>query len=226
MAQARVRVTRRHLNEQVAAIIRQRIISLEFPPGERLIVDTLASEINVSMTPVREGLKELVSEGLVSYNGKSYSVFNPSRAEIEDIFRIRTALEQLAVVQAAGSMSADEVGELREDYLQSSGGGTPSIDAQIASDRLIHDAICRYSRNERLQSLVKPLQEQTWLVKRWLYTKTDTGELMGVINDEHLTILERMAAQDGPGAEEVLKRHLVTGQEAIMKLFRDGNLLQ
>jgi len=62
--------------------LKDQILNLEYYPGDRLVVETLAKKINTSMTPIREGLRNLVFDGFVVYDGKSYSVFNPTKKEM------------------------------------------------------------------------------------------------------------------------------------------------
>ncbi|MBC7294664.1 MAG: GntR family transcriptional regulator, partial [Thermoleophilia bacterium] len=74
LREAPARIIRQSLSQQAGEAIKKRILSLDLPPGTRLVVDTLAEELGVSRTPVREALRELVSQGLVTYDGNSYTV--------------------------------------------------------------------------------------------------------------------------------------------------------
>ena len=162
------RIIRQSLSEQAADAIKSRILSLDFPPGMRLVVDSLAEELGVSRTPVREGLKALVSQGIVTYNGNSYAVTAYSRQDVENLFAIRRALEALAAFQAAQRMPAKALDDLRSLCEE----GKQHIDAEdtellITLDLRFHELIADGSGNERLVRLLDNLREQSWLIRRW-----------------------------------------------------------
>ncbi len=205
---------RRYLSEEVADIIKDRIFSLEFSPGERLIVDTLAQEIQVSMTPIREGLKELVSQGLVTYDGKSYSVFDPSPADVENLHRIRRYLEQLAASLAAERMDPEVVdgmmGMIREFV---SSDKTGDSNTHIELDQLFHRSILEATGNERLQNMLSTIQEQTWLIRHWGFAHSYEQHIAEYASEEHLAILQAIRDRDPQKAEALMRDHLVHAED-------------
>lgn len=205
----RFTIKKTNLNEQVANIIKERINSMDFMPGDRLIVDMLAKEINVSMTPVREGLRNLVFEGLVNYDGKKYSVFNPTRRDAKELLQIREGLEKVAAYQAAINMTDFEIDKLRTEYIKSTEKlGKATIRDFLDSDMLLHNAIRIGSRNSRLIDLLKPFQEQYWLLRRWIFESDYSIIIVNNTVSEHIELIDAIAAHNPKLASSVIDKHL------------------
>ncbi len=95
---------RRTTHEHVRDTLREAIVLGALPPGERLVQTELAEELSVSVTPVREALRDLVNEGLVAFDphrGATVRVVDVDEAR--DIWDLRLVLEPLAMRWAARS---------------------------------------------------------------------------------------------------------------------------
>lgn len=85
------------LRQQVVELLRKAIVAFEFDPGERLVERTLCERFDVSRTVVREALRQLESEGLVSMvPNRGPVVAKPSESEARSLFEVRAVLEALA----------------------------------------------------------------------------------------------------------------------------------
>ena len=94
------------LGEQVADIIRRRIVNGELVPGDRLTEEGVAEEFGVSRGPVRDAVSQLVYEGLVELRRpRGIYIRGLTVEDIEQLYSLRAALEQLAVKRA---MAADD----------------------------------------------------------------------------------------------------------------------
>lgn len=85
------------LHSEVTAALRKMILTFQLRPGERLVQDDIAKHLKVSRTPVREAIRQLEAEGLVTilpYKGATVSVVTAK--EIEEIYQVRIALESHA----------------------------------------------------------------------------------------------------------------------------------
>jgi DNA-binding GntR family transcriptional regulator len=88
------------LKESAYNLIKNRLLNLEFPPGTRIREDLIAEEIEMSRTPVREAINQLVSEGLIrSVPRKGLFFIELTPEEILDLIDVRGALESLAVTK-------------------------------------------------------------------------------------------------------------------------------
>jgi DNA-binding GntR family transcriptional regulator len=199
------RIVRHTLSEQVAEKLKARILSLALEPGARLLTDALAAELGVSRTPVREGLKELVKEGLITYDGKSYAVKAFSRRDAEEILSIRRALEVLAARQAGANITDRQLRELdglqtQSEERQKNGDLQSLVDIDFRFHELIADA----ALNRRLRMLTNSLREQIFLSHRWSF---DARQLEQSIA-EHGRVLRALAARDPEASARAMAEHL------------------
>lgn len=214
---------RRYLCDGAMNIIRKRIFSLEYGRGERLLVETLAQELEVSMTPVREGLKGLVAEGLVVYDRKSYSVFDPDAQEIEDIFRIRRSLEMLSASLAAENMKSSEIDALFDIFSESSISRCIDDHTELTRvDKLFHKKILEGSNNKRLNSMLGTIEEQCWLIRAWGYSKSFPRWYIEKTAEEHLTVLEHIKNRQPEKASAAMEAHLINGEKRTWESLGDN----
>ena len=96
-------------------VLRSRILSGELAPGERLVEQTLAEDLGLSRTPVREAIRRLVHEGFVE-KGQGYStrVAEFHEEELSQLFEIRRRLECYAAGRAAKMATEEEIARLRD----------------------------------------------------------------------------------------------------------------
>lgn len=107
-------VTRSTIGENVYRELRQAIWTSKFRPGDRLVIDQLARQLGVSITPVREALRRLQLEGLVTdtpYRGASVAKASP--AEVRELFELRGVLEGYALARGVEGFSPALLEELR-----------------------------------------------------------------------------------------------------------------
>ena len=105
------------LTAQQAAVtwLRQAIARGELAPGDRVGQDAVAAQIGVSLIPVREALRALESEGLVTYVArKGYAVTELDYADLEEIYHLRALLERDAVERGLPLATDDDIDELEE----------------------------------------------------------------------------------------------------------------
>jgi DNA-binding GntR family transcriptional regulator len=199
------RIARRTLSEQVAEKLKTRILSIGLEPGTRLLTDALAEELGVSRTPVREGLRELVKEGLVSYDGKSYAVKTFTRKDAEEVLSIRRALEVLAARQAGGNITDAQLRELRSLQSQSEERlKKGDVQSLVDIDFRFHEVIADASLNSQLRMLTNGLREQIFLSHRWSF---DPRQLWNTLA-EHRRILRALLARDPERAARAMGEHL------------------
>jgi DNA-binding GntR family transcriptional regulator len=105
------------LREQVLDVLRQAILDFRLKPGQRLIERELIEQTGVSRTTVREVLRQLAAEGLVTtIPQKGAIVVVPSAREAADLYEVRAALEALAGRRFVRFASDDQVKQLRQSF--------------------------------------------------------------------------------------------------------------
>ncbi|MBL9214046.1 MAG: GntR family transcriptional regulator [Opitutaceae bacterium] len=121
--------------------IRKRILSGEYPSGKALITDTLSAEIGVSRTPVRDALRQLEADGLVSIKPHlGASVKSLDYKELRELCELRLALESHAAGLAARHRTVEDLHEIRY-ALQAMRGLTEQIIAAKTEQPLLTDLI-------------------------------------------------------------------------------------
>ena len=106
------------LAEEVAEILRTRIITGEYEMGEKLVENKIAKELKVSRTPVRDAFKQLTKEQLIEYiPNKGCFAKGFSQKDMADIYEVRKAVEELAVTWAIENADEDSIRELKEHLL-------------------------------------------------------------------------------------------------------------
>ena len=103
------------LTNEIADIVRERILKGEYQIGEKIKESSIAQELNVSRTPIREAFKTLEEEGLLDYlpNRGCYAKGFTKR-DVSDIYTVREALEEIAMTWACERITDEEIDKLEE----------------------------------------------------------------------------------------------------------------
>lgn len=191
MTETRTTKGRIPLRETVRDTIRTRIFEGHYAPGARLVERDLADEFDVSRLPVREALRMLRQEGLIterSARGVVVSSLTPE--EVSDLFDVRESLEVLACQLAAGRATESDlarleglVKEARSSLARGSIVGVQSANSEF------HDTITAIAHNEFLRVALEPLQGRM----HWLLRK---AENLPELIDEHGQLFEAIASGD------------------------------
>ena len=111
----RENVMKKTLREQIAEILRKKILSGEIKPGERLIEAEISEEYQVSRGPVREALRQIEEEGLITYlSHKGCIVRELTYEDMQESYLIRSALEMLAVEIYEANLPKEYEDEIEE----------------------------------------------------------------------------------------------------------------
>jgi DNA-binding GntR family transcriptional regulator len=138
--------------------LRQAIIAGELPGGTRLVQAELAQTLGVSVTPVREALRNLMSEGLVEYSAfHGATVHQISRAELDDIYEIRTLLIPLAVQEGVEHITPGEL-DAAEALARRMEATADPID-WVELNREFHKIFYLASRRPRLYTILGTLAD-------------------------------------------------------------------
>src|SRR5262245_43502027 len=108
------RLVRVDLNEQAYEWLRERIVTRQFGPGERLGLQGLADELGVSRSPVHQALTRLVSDGLVTVSRRGYAVRPITTQLVADSLDARLALEIFSARSASAEVEPARLARLRE----------------------------------------------------------------------------------------------------------------
>jgi DNA-binding GntR family transcriptional regulator len=193
----------RPLRETVRDTLRTRIFEGHYAPGTRLVERDLAAEFNVSRLPVREALRMLRQEGLLSDRGaRGAEVSSLSPKDVEDLFDVRQSLEVLACRLAAVRATPADL-EYLEGLLDEAGRclAKGAVMEAHRSNSEFHDAITRIADNGFLKSALEPLQGRM----HWLFRHvSDLPELI----QEHRELFGAIASGDPDRAAAQSASHI------------------
>jgi DNA-binding GntR family transcriptional regulator len=106
------------LAEQIYQRLRYQLRTGAFAPGERLVESSLAQQLLVSRSPVREALSRLAADGLLDSRGSGFQVVKPTPQDMAEIFEMRRLLEPPAARQVAGIADPALARELADSFEQ------------------------------------------------------------------------------------------------------------
>lgn len=204
---ASVGATHRPLRDVVCDEVRDRIIRGDYPPGTRLVEDKLATELEVSRNPVREGLRVLETEGFVRMvPRRGVVVASPSDDDVREIFEVRKELEALAARLAAAKRTdadiADLTGILERSRVALDRGRTAEL---TALNTEFHERVLSVAGNGYLREVMLRMRSRM----QWIFSQT-AGSIRGRHSlDEHAQLAEAIIAGD-----EELAAQLGTGHVA------------
>ncbi|WP_407572178.1 GntR family transcriptional regulator [Deinococcus altitudinis] len=193
--------------DQVRESLRGAILTGELPPGSRLSVPDLARRLNVSRSPVREAVLQLVAEGLaVEHQRRGAEVVRVDYADLREIYAVRAPLEGLAARLCAVHMNAAELTALR-GVLDAQGAPAVLKDARRYRelDLRFHELILQGSHNARLKRSAELLMVEARLAVSLL---GDDPEHFDLSYTEHRAVVAALRERDAPAAEQAMRDHL------------------
>jgi DNA-binding GntR family transcriptional regulator len=198
--------------------LRDRILSGEFAGEERLNPAEIAELLGISRMPVREALRQLDAEGLVTMRpNRAAHVRQLTALDVEDLFEIRTALEVLAVRPAVRALTPESLADLRAMTERMDRARHDPVEWLKRHDDF-HDAITALGNRKRLrQELVRVrLAIRPYLL---MYMKVfQTVEMPGL---EHSSLLDSLASGDAPRAQEAMRVHVANPGEGLIRFLRE-----
>lgn len=195
------------LVEKVANYLREHIVMDHFQPGQRLPERTLAVELQVSRTPLREALKILAAEGLVVIlPNRGAVVADVSPADMKEKAYVLSVLEQAAAELTCANASDDDIAELQAlHYEMKASFLRRDRQNYFRLNQDIHNRIVALSGNTTLIDMHANLSRQLYRVR---YLSNQKNEKWATAMEEHEAILAALEARDGERVGQELRNHL------------------
>ncbi|MGY1814787.1 GntR family transcriptional regulator [Blastococcus sp. SYSU D00820] len=191
---------------RVADALRTDILGGVLPPGTRIRQEEVAARLGASRVPVREALRILEADGLVTLVANTGAwVARLSLAECEEVYQIRERVEPLLLRYAAPHHSDDQLRELEELAVRME--GSADVEEFLRRDREFHLLSYRAAETAVLSDLVHRLWNTTQHYRRAFATRMDRRSRR-VVHDEHHMITTALRDGDVTGAERVLEGHI------------------
>lgn len=209
------------LTEKVFSEIEQAILSGIYSVGDQLVESKISLELGVSRTPVREALKQLELEGLVTtIPNKGTFVVGVSTDDILDIYTIRVAVEGISSKLAAERITDADAKELEtlvelQEFYASKG----DIFQLLQLDSKFHEIIYEISGSRILKHTLASFHNQ--LKRARESSLLTTGRTITAVK-EHRDIYEAIAARDSEKAKELTELHITNARDNILLILKSG----
>ncbi|WP_114855651.1 GntR family transcriptional regulator [Brachybacterium sp. YJGR34] len=192
---------------RITARLRDEILDGVRAPGGRLVERELAEELGVSRVPVRDALKELAGEGLVTLRPRTWAVVHEFTArEAQDVAEAREALETTAFALAARRRTPEGLDRLRgvlSAELEAARRGDAVAARRAGAD--FHEVVLELADNGVLSEIGRMLGSRM----RWFLSQHD--DLLAIARD-HERLCAAIAAQDAEEAQRLVAEHLSTSE--------------
>ena len=194
-------------------------LSADHPLTER----DVAERLNMSRTPVREALRRLESERLLTVDTRRGVIpVRLTQHEISDLYFMREVLEGAAARLACQHATAMEIlnlkGILEEEAQAMTGGGD-----MAAINHMLHEAIYRAAHSTFLLRALQSLTDSTFLLGRSTLTDPSRAAKAHV---EHAALIEAISGRNGNRAEEVARQHIQAACIERMRMLREQSRLK
>jgi DNA-binding GntR family transcriptional regulator len=211
---------RQTLGQSVTDSLRDAIYRGRFRPGQRIAQNVVSQELGVSQAPVRDALAVLEREGLVRRGSANQGavVTSLSRADVEEISSLRTALETLAV-QRVIRIATSEDWTLLEDNIRTMESPDHRGEAGFL-DLQFHELLVRSARHERLLAGWQALRAQVQLVL--VYCNLIQGDFVRSTARNHRRLLALIRSKDEAAAVSELERQLDAFFQVALKYMNSA----
>lgn len=200
------------LTEEIADVIRERILKGEYDIGEKIKENQISTELRVSRTPIREAFKLLENEGLIDYiPNRGCFAKGFTKQDVEDIYEVREALEVLAVSWAVERITDSELVlleeqcELMEFYTKKA--DTKKV-LELNTD--FHDIIYKSTGSRFLAQVLRSYKEYLDKTRKSIYYNQN---FLDLIQNEHRRILEAIQKRDKESAIQAISNHLIESRK-------------
>ena len=204
---------------EVYNAILDRITLLQIPPGARITVDSLARELGVSQTPIREAISRLEAEGLVlkTHLVGPHAAPQLGRAQVEQLFELRLLIEPAGAALAAVHATArdrevlrglhDEMVGLRDKPL-------PAYGEFARKDAEFHAVIAAASGNAFLADALAKLHTHVHIFRLVFNTRVTSEAIT-----EHADLLAALLRGDAPASQQAMRAHILASRARILGLL-------
>ena len=210
------------LYQEVAERLRQRIFSHELQPGAWVDEQALAEQYGISRTPLREALKVLAAEGLVTLKPRrGCYVTEISERDLDEIFTVMALLEGQCAADTARRASDEQLARLAvmHDQLEKAA-QAGDIDGFFDANQAFHRALQEIADNRWLLQVIEDLRKVIKLSRH--HSLFSEGRLEQSLA-EHRDLLDALRARDSGLAETRMRSHIRSGRSALARIAEARN---
>ena len=200
---------------RIHAVLREALMNGDFHPGQRFVVRSIAEKFQTSAMPVREALRQLVSEGaLFDHANRGVIVPEASVEVISDLTRVRCTIEGSAAGWAASTITAAELDGLRSLHLEMKDRAARSAASDYLSlNREFHFAVYHAARS----TVLLPIIERLWLrAGPWLNIMREEATL-GMGLDHHAEIIDALEKGEAERAKRAVAADISDAADVMLR---------
>lgn len=200
--------------QKVAEELRKAILSRKIPEGEVLSLDSIATQLNVSVTPVREAFQILNHDGLIQLRqNKGAIVLGVTDKYIRDHYQLRAILEaSCAKLACENGADLSDLADIQAEAVQII--QTRTFYQYAANNRAFHSEIWHLGGNEKMEHMVSEL----WNGLSMGNMVTEE-EYARISHEEHAAILAAMQARDGNAAYAAMHAHIMRSRDDMLTYY-------
>jgi len=202
------------------AFIRQKILDGDYTGGSWLKPQDIAKELNVSRMPVREALRGLEMEGLVTMRpNRGAIVTELSMADVDDLFEMRANLEVLAAISALEARTSEAMKEI-ERLREAMDSARTDTRAWVASHNAFHDYISSISGRKRL---VMEIERARALIQPYIRLYIDVYGTPELPAYEHSELVRIFQVGDAGAVAAAFRSHIMEARDRVLKFLKQHN---
>jgi DNA-binding GntR family transcriptional regulator len=207
---------RKSLREEVYESLKKSILHGKLKGGQRLIEETLADQIGISRTPVREAFHKLERDDLVTRLPKGgFAVREFTKEDVEEIFGIRSALESYASYLASLHITLEKISQLEKKVKELEDALEKRDDEKfIQLNTEFHDLIYKSCKSKKLIEMINNFRDYFY---RYRSALIHTEKGMNYSIEDHRRMLEAMKKKNPRLVERLVRNHLARGKELVIK---------
>lgn len=227
------------LSDHAYTYIQEQLLAGRWGPSEKISEKSLADELGISRTPVREAIRRMIAEGpLYQVPSSGTFVTKPDRQSISEMGEVQMALEGLAAEKAAEVIRAPEVRELQRQFaimrnarrvFRESGERYMRgelLERFLAADRAMHTTLLSVANNRMVSSIVDNGRIQTSIFGLWSYER-DSHHITIALRS-HGRLVYAIRQRDGKLARQCMETHIRASMQDALRAYdrqlRDQNL--
>jgi DNA-binding GntR family transcriptional regulator len=202
----------------VTATLRHAILHGYFEPGEKVDVEGIAQDLGVSRMPVREAIRRLESERLVTNRAHhGATITTVTQKDIHEIYVVRMLLEVEAIRTVARTIPdkvLDDLDRYLDDQLKRLRSGDSS--QRFDSDAYVHQCLLEHADNSLLKEVLEGLTHRVGLVRYIANLQTGPHEIEPIL--EHKSIISALRQRDPDLAAREMYQHLEKSSVRVKNL--------
>jgi DNA-binding GntR family transcriptional regulator len=196
--------------------LREAIVRGEFRPNQRLVESELAEWLQLSRTPLREGLARLAGEGLILSQRRGWIVREHTAREISEIHEVRAALEGMAAYLAAKRATDEQIARVAELHAHATENDALAKEPGrylVEYNDAFHEAVVACAENERLRHFIRQNREFffSYRLARMYSFEEARASIAG-----HDEVVKALEDRDADRAEAAMREHILQARDVVI----------